>query len=217
MSEPKYKRHVEYAKSHPDCKASQAFLGAAGIYSNGAEHCALAMVEATADELEKVMSKRLPLHKIDKAKPGDHIVFPAPPTTQPTTDAGKLAILDRWPRHLVWERDQHKNLGGSIHEDDDHRVYATILAQACCQEHREPIWDHEQSRADAEAFARNLTHRYNTQPGLVRMLERVTGALSHCANVVGDPMYASVKKDYRAELRDLCMEARELLPAKEKS
>lgn len=57
------------------------------------------------------------------------------------------------------------------------------------------------------AIPRTLT----TQEQLLKTLEIIVDELSHCAAIVGDPMYASVKADYRLKLREKISDAREVM------
>jgi len=48
-------------------------------------------------------------------------------------------------------------------------------------------------------------------PALVEALEALVDETEHCASIVGDPMYAAIKRDYRSKLAELNAAARAAL------
>ena len=60
---------------------------------------------------------------------------------------------------------------------------------------------------DAEIEGRCL----NAHDDLVAALEDATDELAHCGVIVGDPMYAAVKRDYRAKVAGIVQSARAAL------
>lgn len=57
MSEPKYKRHLEYAQAHPDNPVCKNFLSLAGVHAAHAERITLALIQDVAVEIEQLMAK----------------------------------------------------------------------------------------------------------------------------------------------------------------